>query len=55
MNETVRRLCNCEPTSLDLYISKKDKLDLLDEGLESRNWDVVITVLFFYLSAKLPN
>uniref|UniRef100_A0A914L9Z3 Uncharacterized protein n=1 Tax=Meloidogyne incognita TaxID=6306 RepID=A0A914L9Z3_MELIC len=47
MNETVRRLCNCEPTSLDLYISKKDKLDLLDEGLESRNWDVVITIIQF--------
>uniref|UniRef100_A0A915M908 Uncharacterized protein n=1 Tax=Meloidogyne javanica TaxID=6303 RepID=A0A915M908_MELJA len=47
INETVRRLCNCEPTSLDLYISKKDKLDLLDEGLESGNWDVVITIIQF--------
>uniref|UniRef100_A0A1I8BQR9 Homeobox domain-containing protein n=1 Tax=Meloidogyne hapla TaxID=6305 RepID=A0A1I8BQR9_MELHA len=37
IKETVRRLCNCEPTSLDLYISKKDKLDLLDEGRESGN------------------
>ncbi|CAK5032430.1 unnamed protein product [Meloidogyne enterolobii] len=47
INETVRRLCNCEPTSLDLYISKQDKLDLLDEGLESGNWDVVITIILF--------
>ncbi|CAK5074147.1 unnamed protein product [Meloidogyne enterolobii] len=47
INETVRRLCNCEPTSLDLYISKKDKLDLLDEGLESGNWDVVVTIIQF--------
>uniref|UniRef100_A0A914LD61 Uncharacterized protein n=1 Tax=Meloidogyne incognita TaxID=6306 RepID=A0A914LD61_MELIC len=47
INETVRRLCNCESTSLDLYISKKDKLDLLDEGLESGNWDVVVTIIQF--------
>lgn len=54
IKETVRRLCNCEPTSLDLYISKKDKLDLLDEGRESGNWYVVIMIILF-LKRTLDN
>ncbi|KAF7632887.1 hypothetical protein Mgra_00007746 [Meloidogyne graminicola] len=54
ISEAVRRLCLCEPVSLDLYISKKDKFDLLDEGLQSYNWDVVVMIVLF-LKRTLDN
>uniref|UniRef100_A0A8R1Y225 Vps16 C-terminal domain-containing protein n=1 Tax=Onchocerca volvulus TaxID=6282 RepID=A0A8R1Y225_ONCVO len=42
---TVRRLLRNDPVSLDLYRSKKEKLDLLEAALESYDGNVIIAVV----------
>lgn len=41
---TVRRLLRNDSVSLDLYRSKKEKLDLLEAALESCDGNVIIAV-----------
>ncbi|EJW70826.1 hypothetical protein WUBG_18266, partial [Wuchereria bancrofti] len=41
---TIRRLLRNDPVSLDLYRSKKEKLDLLEAALESYDGNVIIAV-----------
>lgn len=41
---TVRRLMNGEPVTMDLYRSRKEKLDLLDEALNSFDGNVITAV-----------
>uniref|UniRef100_F1L335 VPS33B-interacting protein n=1 Tax=Ascaris suum TaxID=6253 RepID=F1L335_ASCSU len=44
---TVRRLMNGEPVTMDLYRSRKEKLDLLDEALNSFDGNVITAVILF--------
>ncbi|KHN76831.1 Spermatogenesis-defective protein 39 [Toxocara canis] len=44
---TIRRLLKGEPVTMDLYRSKKEKLELLDEALDSFDGNVITAVLLF--------
>ncbi|CAD5223721.1 unnamed protein product [Bursaphelenchus okinawaensis] len=44
---TIKRLKRCDPVALDFYKSKQDKVELLDEAINSRDNDVILTVVLF--------
>jgi len=54
VSDTVRRLAEGNSVSLDLYKSKKKKIEILDSAVESLDWDSIITVILF-LKCTLSN
>lgn len=46
---TVRRLRNGEPVTLDLYRSKKEKLELLSSALDSLDGNAINAVSFWII------
>lgn len=47
VKDTIKRLKKCQPVSLDLYKTKKQKLDLLEVALDSLDHDIIITVILY--------